>query len=65
MWKREGEFMIRTFGEFRIKALNSLVILMKFGAVTHFLNFIALVFVEPFICHEGPIADLGNFIKVT
>ena len=38
---------------------------MKFCAVTHFLNFIALVFAEPFPYHEGLTFDLCNFIKIT
>lgn len=58
LWKREQEFIIRTFGGFHIKALNELLMLMKFCAVTHFLNFIALVIAEPFTYHEGPISDL-------
>lgn len=37
---------------------------MKFCAVTHFLNFIALVFAEPFPYHEGLNLDLCNFMKI-
>lgn len=38
---------------------------MKFCAVTRILNFIALVFAEPFPYHEGLIYDLCNFVNMT
>ena len=37
---------------------------MKFCAVTHFLNFIALVFAEPFPYHEGLNFDLFNCMNI-